>query len=175
MAVTISGSDGGAAVTTTTQKVLQVVNLVYSTQGSMTVGTSDTNITGMNLSITPKGAGSKFCIGVRLFGESAAAWSTVFNIHRGSTRINTTGTQLYHGLSMMNQTYGGGSNNGSTPEILHLTTIDSTGSSVGTAITYTLVASSDTNYTLFINRCFDAPANVKETGISEIIITEIGA
>ena len=175
MAVTISGSDGGAAVTTTTQKVLQVVNLVYSTQGSMTVGTSDTNITGMNLSITPKGAGSKFRIDVRLFGESAAAWSTVFNIHRGSTRINTTGTQLFHGLSMMTQTYGGGSNNGSTPEILNIATIDSTGSSVGTAITYTLVASSDTNYTLFINRCFDAPANVKETGISEIIITEIGA
>jgi hypothetical protein len=175
MATIISGDSGGTAVTTATQKVLQVVNLVYSTQGSMTVGTSDTNITGMNLSITPLGAGSKFRIDVRLFGEFATPWSTVFNIHRGSTRINTTGNQLYHGLSMMTQTYGAGVDNSSTPEILHLTTIDSTGSSVGTAITYTLVASADSNYTLFINRSFDAPANVKESGISEIIITEIEA
>lgn len=175
MATIISGDSGGTAVTTTTQKVLQVVNLVYSTQSSLTIGTSDTNITGMNLSITPKGAGSKFRIDVRLFGEFATPWSTVFNIHRGSTRINTTGNQLYHGLSMMTTTYGGGIDNSSTPEILNLTTIDSTGSSVGTAITYTLVASADSNYTLFINRCFDAPANVKESGISEIIITEIGA
>ncbi len=175
MATIIDGDSGGTAVTTATQKVLQVVNLVYSTQSSLTIGTSDTNITGMNLSITPKGAGSKFRIDVRLFGETYASWSTIFNIHRGSTRINTTGNELYHGLSMMTQTYGSGTDRGSTPEILHLTTVDSTGSSVGTAITYTLVASADSPYTLFINRCYTAPANIYESGISEIIITEIGA
>ena len=175
MAVTISGSDGGAAVTTTTQKVLQVVNLVYSTQGSMTVGTTDTAITGMNLNITPLGAGSKFRIDVRLFGEVAGAWETVFNIHRGAARINTTSNLNYHGLSMMTQTYGAAINDSSTPEILNLTTIDSTGSTVGTTLTYILVASSNTARTLWINRSFSVPAGAAETGVSEIIITEIGA
>jgi hypothetical protein len=157
----------------TTQRVLQMVNLVYSTQGSMTVGTTDTDITGMNLSITPVKSGSKFRIDVRLFGESSSAWEIVFNIHRGTTRLNTTSNLNYHGLSTMTQTYGGGGDNSTTPEILTLATIDSTGSTAGIPITYKLVASGGVT-TLWINRCFQAPNNSAETGISEIIITEIG-
>ena len=174
--ITSSGAitQGGSAVLTTSStvgKVLQVVNLLYSTQSSMTVGTTDTAITGMNLNITPLGAGSKFRIDVRLFGEVAGAWETVFNIHRGAARINTTSNLNYHGLSMMTQSYGAASNDSSTPEILNLTTIDSTGSTVGTTLTYILVASADVARTLWINRCFAAG----ETSVSEIIITEIGA
>lgn len=155
------------------QRVLQVVNLVYSTQGSMTIGTTDTDITGMNLSITPVKSGSKFRIDVRLFSESFAAWAFVFNIHRGTTRLNTTSNLNYHGLSMSTQTYGVEVDNSTTPEILTLSTIDSTGSTAGTPITYKLVASG-TSGTLWINRCFGSPALGNETGISEIIITEIG-
>ena len=178
--ITSSGAitQGGSAVLTTSStvgKVLQVVNLVYSTQSSMTVGTTDTAITGMNLNITPLGAGSKFRIDVRLFGEVAGAWETVFNIHRGAARINTTSNLNYHGLSMMTQTYGAASNDSTTPEILNLTTIDSTGSTVGTTLTYTLVAASNTARTLWINRSFSAPSGSVETGVSEITITEIGA
>ena len=178
--ITSSGAitQGGSAVLTassTVGKVLQVVNVLYSTQSSMTVGTTDTAITGMNLNITPLGAGSKFRIDVRLFGEMAGAWETVFNIHRGAARINTTSNLNYHGLSMMTQSYGAASNDSTTPEIMHLTTIDSTGSTVGTTLTYILVASSNTARALRINRCFSTPSGSVETGISEIIITEIGA
>ena len=155
--------------------VLQMVNLLYSTTGSMTILTTDTVITGMNLSITPVKSGSKFRIDVRLCGETASAWDTVFNLRRGADRINTTSNGLYHGLSMMTQTYGGAANDSSTLEVLTLATIDSTGSTAGTPITYTLIASSNSNKTLWINRCFaGAPASSYESGISEIIITEIG-
>ena len=162
-------------VATTSGAVIQVVNLVYSTQSSMTIGTTDTAITGMNLNITPLGAGSKFRIDVRLFGEVAGAWETVFNIHRGAARINTTSNLNYHGLSMMTQSYGAASNDSTTPEIMHLATIDSTGSTVGTTLTYILVASSSATRTLWINRSFSSPSATAETGVSEIIITEIGA
>ena len=158
----------------TNQRVLQMVNLVYSTQSSMTVGTTDTNITGMNLSITPVKSGSKFRIDVRLFGEMQQSYNCMFNIHRGTTRLNTTSNLDYHGLATMLQTYGAGINDSTTPDILNLSTIDSTGSTAGTPITYKLVASSAANRTLWINRCFAAPASSAETGISEIIITEIG-
>ena len=176
--LTLPASTGTMALTSdipASGKTLQVVNLVYSTQSSMTIGTSDTAITGMNLNITPLGAGSKFRIDVRLFGETNSAWDTVFNIHRGTARINTTSNLNYHGLSMMTQTYGGGANDSTTAEILNLTTIDSTGSTVGTTLTYILVASSPSNKTLWINRSFLAPTGTAETGVSEIIITEIGA
>jgi hypothetical protein len=166
----------GAALTNlpASGKVLQMVNLVYSAQSSMTVGTTDTDITGMNLSITPVKSGSKFRIDVRLFGESSSAWEIVFNIHRGTTRLNTTSNLNYHGLSLMTHSYPSGGNNASTPEIMHLTTIDSTGSTAGTPITYKLVASGAVT-TLWINRCFGSSgATSYETGISEIIITEIG-
>lgn len=177
--ITSSGAitQGGSAVLTTSStvgKVLQVVNLLYSTQSSMTVGTTDTAITGMNLNITPLGAGSKFRIDVRLFGEVHDGWQTVFNIHRGAARINTTSNLKSHGLSMMTQSHGA-VNDASTPEILNLTTIDSTGSTVGTTLTYTLVASSNAAVTLWINRCFYVPGTSAETGVSEITITEIGA
>lgn len=158
----------------TNQRMLQMVNLVYSTQSSMTIGTTDTDVTGMSLSITPVKSGSKFRIDIRLFGEMAQSYNTMFNIHRGTTRINTTSNLNYHGLSTMLVTYGGAEDNDSTPEILNLFTIDSTGSTAGTPITYKLVASSNANRTLWINRCFGSPTVGYETGISEIIITEIG-
>tara|TARA_R110001606_G_scaffold260139_1_gene407871 strand:- start:822 stop:1490 length:669 start_codon:yes stop_codon:yes gene_type:complete len=165
--------DGGAL--TGVGKVLQVVNLVYSTQSSMTIGNTDTAITGMNLSITPVGAGSRFRIDARLFGENGDSWNTVYNIHRDGARVNTTSSLNYHGLSVATQSYPVASDNNSTPDIMHLSTVDSTGSAVGTSITYTLVGSHSTSVTQWINRCFGTPTSGYETGISEIIITEIGA
>mgnify|MGYP003634645029 FL=1 len=184
---TLTGTIGAAALTLTTPlpvasggtgsatgggKVLQVVNLVYSTKSSLTIGSVDTAITGMALSITPNGNSSRFRIDVRLFHESNADWNIVYNLLRATTRINTTSSLNNHGLSMGTQTYGSAANNDTTPEILDFSTIDSTGSTAGTAITYTLVGSSTANRTLWINRCF---SSAYETGISEIIITEIGA
>tara|TARA_R110000803_G_scaffold174260_1_gene236865 strand:- start:6 stop:527 length:522 start_codon:yes stop_codon:yes gene_type:complete len=173
MAVTISGSDGGAVVTTSTQKVLQVVNLVYSTESSLTIGTTDTAITGMTLDITPVGTGSKFRIDVRLFGEAPTTYNRVFNIHRDGVRVNTTSGGGRHGLSMSTITYEA-ADNSTTPEMLNFSTVDSTGSTAGTSITYTLVGSGISG-TQWINRCFSSPTASAESGISEIIITEIGA
>ncbi len=56
--------------------------------------------------------------------------------------------------------------------MMHLQTVDSTGSTIGTAITYTLVAAASTSYTLWTNRCFAAGS---EEGISELMIMEVAA
>ena len=155
--------------------ILQVVNKVISTQGSQTIATTDTQIgtgTDFDISITPKGNGSKFIVTARWFGEVATAWNLVFNIHRDGVRINVGGsTNNRLGLSMATQTYGQVTDNASTPEILNLQTVDSTGSTVDTPITYTLVASGSSSYTMWTNRTFTGV----EYGISELIVMEIAA
>ena len=163
-------------VTLTTGKVLQVVSTLFAAQGSTTITTADTStIPAITHTITPLGTGSKFLINVRWFGETIDADSVVAHICRNSARINEANTLNYHGLSMSTQTYGAGNNNDSTPDILTLTTLDTTGSTAGTAITYELKFSGPGSNTVWTNRCFGAPQNGYETGISEIIITEIGA
>ena len=153
--------------------ILQVVNKTISTQGSQTIGTTDTQIgtgTDFDITITPKGNGSKFIVTARWFGEADSGWNIVFNIHRDGVRINTGGaTDNKTGLSMATQTYGQVTDNASTPEILNLQTVDSTGSTVDTPITYTLVASGSSSYTMWTNRCF----NGLEYGISELIVMEV--
>jgi hypothetical protein len=154
--------------------ILQVVNKTISTQGSQTIGTTDTQIgtgTDFDISITPKGNGSKFIVTARWFGETDVAWNVVFNIHRDGVRINTGGLTTNNlGLSMATQTYGNATDNNSTPEIMNLQTVDSTASTAGSPITYTLVASSTAAKTMWTNRCFGAS---HEKGISELIVTEI--
>jgi len=156
--------------------VLQVVSTTVSAQGSTTITTADTTPNpSIDLNITPKGNNSLFRIDVRWFGEAANTQDIVAHIHRDGSRINEANTLNYHGLSMATQTYGGGANNDSTPEILTLSTLDKTGSTIGTSINFKLMFSGRASYTMWTNRCFAAPANAHETGISEIIITEIGA
>jgi len=154
--------------------ILQVVNKVISTQGSQTITGSDTQVgsgTDFDLSITPKGNGSKFIVSARWFGEVDVTWDVSFNIQRNGVRINTINNSNKHGLSMATSTLQG--NNDSTPEIMYLQTVDSTGSTIGTAITYTLIAvSSSGNHTMWTNRCFGSS---HETGISELMIMEVAA
>ena len=160
--------------------ILQVVNKVISTQGSQTIGTTDTQIgtgTDFDISITPKGAGSKFIVSARWFGEVTAAWNILFNIQRNGVRINTDGATASNrlGLSMPTHTYNAAANDDSTPEIMHLQTVDSTGSTIGTAITYTLVAVSKDNRTMWTNRTFAYPGINAEAGVSELMIMEVAA
>ena len=77
-------------------------------------------------------------------GKVATAWNVVFNIQRNGVRINTDGATASNrlGLSMATHTYNVVDNNDSTPEVMYVQTVDSTGSTIGTAITYTLVAAS---------------------------------
>jgi hypothetical protein len=157
-------------------KVLQVVSTLFSAQGSTTITTSDTATNPeITHTITPVGSGSKFLIDVRWFGECADAQNVATHIHRNGARINEASSVNYHGLSMATQSYEGESNDASTPEILTLSTLDTTGSTAGVAIIYALRFSGNTNITLWTNRCFTAPVNEYESGVSEIIIMEIGA
>ena len=155
--------------------IIQVVNKVISTQGSQTIGATDTQIgtgTDFDISITPKGAGSKFIVSARWFGEVAVAWNVMFNVQRDGVRINADGATASNilGLSVATQTYGVAADDNSTPEIMHLQTVDSTGSTVDTAITYTLVACTPTARTMWTNRMFNS---AYEKGISELMVMEV--
>ena len=89
MAVTISGSDGGAAVTTTTQKVLQVVQGTTSTEvTSNTAADADTTLTA---NITPSATSSKILVLVEQAGCGKTGGNTWLNLKlvRGSTTITT--------------------------------------------------------------------------------------
>ena len=154
--------------------ILQVVNKVISTQSVQSVGTTDTQVgtgTDFVLSITPKGAGSKFVVSARWFGEVNNTWNVVFNIHRDGVRINSDGATALNnrGLSMATLTYFG-SDDASTPEMMNLQTVDSTGSTIGTTITYTLVVSCTITPNMWTNRTFNGGG---EYGVSELTIMEV--
>jgi hypothetical protein len=188
MSVTINGDTGvskvqdGAvesadlAASVKLGKVLQVVSTLFTAQGSTTITTSDTATNpAITHTITPIGNGSKFRIDIRWFGETTEAENATAHVHRNGARINEANSSNNHGLSMVTLTYGAGSNNDSTPEMLTLSTLDTTGSTAGVAITYALRFSAASSNTMWTNRCFGPLVNYYETGVSEIIIMEIGA
>lgn len=153
-----------------------IASTLKTAQESQTVGTSDTAFgSGLSATITPRCSGSYFKITVRGFVEVDFAWHIVCNIHRNGARINQglNAGAGWHGLALPTQSYGAAGDNGSTPEIISFTTIDTTGSTANTPITFALVWSSDSTRTAYINRCFSAPQNNYETGTSEIIVEEI--
>ncbi|MDQ6956017.1 MAG: hypothetical protein Q9M21_02355 [Mariprofundaceae bacterium] len=166
-------------------KVLQVVGKAITTQGVQTLQPLvDTQVgAGVDfiMDIVPKGTNSSFLVEYRWFGEmgtaNTGAWDCVFNVQRNGVRVNNAGT-INTGLSMATQTYGIYSNNASTPEILHLKTLDKTGSTTGTSIQFKLVAASTytTAQPMWTNRCFNPSLAADfEHGVSEVIITEIAA
>jgi hypothetical protein len=157
--------------------VLQVVNFVTSDQGSVSVTTADTTLNpDVAITVTPKASGSHFLIQARWGGEgtSGLGWNNLWNIHRDGSRINAPGTNEWHGLAQYNQPYGVGADDNSTPNFLQFSTLDTTGSTAGTAITYRLVVVGAGTYTLWTNRTFgSAGQNGYETFSSELIIMEI--
>lgn len=160
--------------------LVQIVGKTISTQSSQTIPASgvDTQVgTGSDfiLSITPKRTGSYIKITIRMFGESTSTWDLIYNIQKDGIRINTASSANYHGIGMATLTYGNAADANSTPEILNIITLDKSGTIAGTPISYKLVVSSSclTALTLWVNRCFGAPATFFETGISEIILEEI--
>ena len=163
---------------TGTGKVLQVVGKTITTQGSQTLTPmAETQVgagTDFVMDITPIGNNSKFLVEYRWFGETQTAWDTVFNIQRDGVRVNNTGV-VHSGLSMATQSHTAG-NNDSTPEIMHVKTLDQTGSSVGVPVQFKLTAlSTFAVQTLWTNRCFGIATVTQEQGVSEVIITEIAA
>lgn len=153
--------------------VVQVQRLLMETEGSYSIGTSDTDVPNMSLSITPKYDNSWIRIDVRYFSETLNTYNVTYNIHRNGTKINsrTNGSRSF-GLSMATITYHDDYN--STPEMMHLSTIDTTGTTANTSVSYKLVAISDASTTSYYNRCAGATDGVQfEIGSSEIILTEI--
>tara|TARA_R110000772_G_scaffold41176_1_gene95776 strand:+ start:1264 stop:1881 length:618 start_codon:yes stop_codon:yes gene_type:complete len=153
--------------------VLQVVSYLTATQGYQTITTSDSIINSITKVITPLGANSKFLVTVRWFGEINQGWDIPFNIHMDGVRVNIDGQGRGYGLAMAAISYGD-INDASTPDTLNISTLVSTSSVVGTAITFSLVADSTVSRTLWNNRCFNIPSGNTEAGTSEMIITEIG-
>ena len=153
--------------------VLQVVSYLTATQGSQTITTSDSIVNSITKVITPLGANSKFLVTARWFGEVAESWNATFNIHMDGVRVNIDGQGRGYGLAVPAISYNGADND-STPEMVNTTTLVSTSSVVGTAITFSLVADSTVSRTLWNNRCFNIPSGNTEAGTSEMIITEIG-
>ena len=154
--------------------VLQVVSYFTAAQTSQSnLGTTEDIVNSMTKVITPLGANSKFLVQVRWFGEINIQRNRVFNIHMDGTRVNSQSNNYWSGLSMGGLT-NTATDNGSTPEMMHLTTLVDTSSVVGTAITFSLVSSSNSTYIIWSNRCFSNSGSAQyENGTSELIITEI--
>lgn len=154
--------------------VVQVQRLLMETEGSYSIGTSDTDVPNMSLSITPKYDNSWIRIDVRYFSETTENWEVAYNILRNGVRINSRTNGLRNfGLSMATMTYHD-INDNSTPEMMHLSTIDTTGTIANTSVTYKLVAISATGTTSYYNRCVNTTDNAAlEISSSEIILTEI--
>tara|TARA_R110001632_G_scaffold5263_1_gene21449 strand:+ start:492 stop:1067 length:576 start_codon:yes stop_codon:yes gene_type:complete len=152
--------------------VLQVVSYFTAAKVSQTIGTTDTIVNSMTKAITPLGANSKFLVQVRWFGEINIVRNRVFNIHMDGARVNSQSNNFWSGLSMGSLTYH--NSNGSSPEMVHLSTLVTTSSAVGTDITFSFVTSTYANNVIWSNRCFsNVGSSQYEDGTSELIITEI--
>ena len=168
-------SDGTTATWGTGSKILQVVNYLTHSQSSGATNNSSTDVVvgGISKDITPVGTNSKFLVEIRWFGEMASAHDVVMNVQMDGTRVNVNGnTGGRHGIGLPALTYYS-VNNESTPESATFSTLVTSTSVIGTAITFRLVVSSTNPYTFWTNRTFNLGG--QETGSSEIIITEIGA
>ena len=159
--------------------VLQVVSFNTSSQGSTSSSGTDVTLSpDITKSITPVGTNSKFLIQVRWAGEVTwgASWQSVFNIHRDGSRINAPGTNRWEGLASPGLLYFT-SNNDSTGDQMSLSTLDTTGSTAGTVITYRLVwcvSNTSPTYSIYTNRTIGSTGtNGYEHWSSEMIITEI--
>jgi len=179
----LSAGTIGSAVTFPTGMPIQIVSFNTIATGNYELPQSDTatNPDIFKL-ITPKGSGSSFLVSIRWAGEIDVPQDCVFNIQRivsgaSTVRINAPGTLQYQGL---NGAYGGshGADDDSTPNSCAFQTVDTTGSTAGTDITYRLVvscSSTSTSNSFYTNRVAGAswPATSYEQFSSEIIITEI--
>jgi hypothetical protein len=157
--------------------VIQTVSFNTSSQGSASSAGSDVALSpDITKSITPVASGSSFLIQVRWNGEvsDGSAWNSVFNIHRDGSRINAPGTSSWQGLSIPKLSYYNADFN-STLEATTFMTLDTTGSTAGTAIAYRVVwCTNGSSYTIYTNRVAGSTGTTSyEATSSEIIISEI--
>ena len=160
-----------------TGSVLQVVGYISTAQVSQTTTTADQAISDIFKPITPLGNNSNFLVNIRWFGETNNHWEIMWNIHMDNVRVNAYGNGVGHGLFALSSGYNT-VNNDSTPNSMNFQTLVKHATAVphpaGTAITFKLVTSDNSaGSIIWTNRCFGSPSTSRETGTSEIIITEI--
>ena len=167
MATIISGDSGGTAVTTTTQKVLQVVSLtsdtVFTTTSTALVDT------GIGLSITPTLSTSKVLVMVTASIGSGANGYPAFGIMRGATSIGV-------GTTVSSRTgVSGGAYTGQGVSVITVATNHLDSPATTSATEYSITLKAGNGGTAIINRTSsDTNANYVVRPISTITLMEIG-
>ena len=160
----LTGVSGGG-------KVLQVVNTIVTAESFSTTSTSDTEITGLNASITPSATTSKIRITVMITFGGNSGNTLGFGLIRDSTQIgsssNASGSQ--RNAMVAEYTYDSGYSHTITYQYL-----DSP--STTSATEYKATVSNQSGYGFNLNK---PPTSSTDDyvvkGVSNIILEEIGA
>jgi len=149
MATIIDGDSGGTAVTTATQKILQVVQSVKTDTASVSGGTfADV---GLSASITPSSSSSKILVQVQANIGGSVGYSMKTRLMRDSTAIHIGDAA---GSRPRATTENTGSYSTGTPSYnsfpLNIIFLDSP--STTSAVTYKVQYASYSTYTVYINR-----------------------
>jgi hypothetical protein len=161
-------------------KVLQVVSTLYTTATSQSISQNTiTNVTGVNVSITPSSTSNKILIYCRFFGEfSGDPQDAMFGLKRDSVEIGgavSAGDRTY-GISIPVDS-ATSTDNASTPDTVYFHHLDSP--SLTSSLTYYLTAYAKTSgRTLYINRTVNDSSGSPyfyERGSCEITAMEISA
>jgi len=148
MATIISGSSGGTAVTTTTQKILQVVQSVKTDVASVSGGTfADI---GLSASITPSSSSSKILVQVQANTGGSVGFSMKTRLMRGSTAIHIgdAASSRPRATTENTGTYSTNNNDNSFP--VNIIFLDSP--STTSAVTYKVQYASYGSFVVYINR-----------------------
>jgi hypothetical protein len=189
MAITISGSgitsaniaDGtivnadinssaaiAASKLTGTGKVLQVVSFTTNSNGNVTVNSSDTTLNpDIYKSITPIKSGSNILITIRWTGELSCSAIVGINVLRDGSRFNVPGTGYHQGMVVA------GRMNASNVDTACFSTLDTTGTTASSAITYRLAFSRDSTNTATVYTGLRSGGG--EAFSNEITLTEISS
>jgi hypothetical protein len=158
--------------------VLQVKYHQQTTSFTQTgiVAVTDTPITNMQVVITPSSTSSVIKLEASMMFETASqTWSMMYFFYRNTTKLGNTDSDISNrrsGIMSPSISYWA-SDNGSTPENVHLTWYDTPQST--SAITYKLGFNQTGTDNLFVNRTIDDTDNSGyERGVSFISATEIG-
>ena len=155
--------------------ILQVQStLLTSTHTQTITQNTDTDVTGLNVTITPSSTSSK----ILLFGRCVHEMSV--NMHesqwfyrRGSTKFNTGVSGGNHSVAMTVTGIGHATDHNSTMDTADMITIDSNHNTTS-PITYHIALSHNQGGTLYVNRVLNSTnAEQYERASSEIIAMEI--
>lgn len=158
-----------------TGSVIQVQSTLLTSAHTQTITqNTDTDVTGLNVTITPSSTSSK----ILLFGRCVHEMSV--NMHesqwfyrRGSTKFNTGVSGGNHSIAMTVTGIGHATDHNSTMDTADMITIDSNHNTTS-PITYHIALSHNQGGTLYVNRVLNSTnAEQYERASSEIIAMEI--